>query len=182
MSPSTPKKSLLDLPPEIRLEILDIIFFNFRLEAIGATTWLMSDTTPWRSQPILHTCHALRAEGLHMWFRHESSVHFRIQKFDCTAMVRHRAWHDEVRRYYGIAEKQIMFYVAWGVEREDVAVARENLWDWLGEYYVRDLPSTFMEKEYMAAVEKMEVRMLQAVWQPDGTWLDQTMFVSENST
>ena len=138
---------LLNLPAELRLQILEEVLTN-----AGCTGTLLDGAHGgFLPPPLLRTCHAFRRDGLKI-ITEDTDFNFEIDDYDPTDLIRFDAWQHDVYPYYGISVDCQMVLHSVHLPN-DLDRARDCLWIWLEEFYQKDLHFTFLQKDFV--LEKM---------------------------
>lgn len=139
--------SLLSLPMELRVMIIDSVFAQSATIIRGDSTRLDGARRHWVPPPILRTCRQLRFDGLPA-FR-EKAVHFDMLNFDVKDLLAYYAWLTMVRKAYPknarFSKKKTNTFIKLRTTANDAA-AQRNLWLWIEAYFQGDAPGYFVDK------------------------------------
>jgi len=138
-------KTLLSLPAELRLQILDYVLADLPLNPDGE---LEGEEFGWLPPPVLQTCHTLRREGLEGFMRER--VYFGLIDYSPyqPSFAAHRDWMKTVTTYYSIPTRQRVEVSIWEPFDDDEGIASINLWTWLKDFYVNDQTAIFAKEDF----------------------------------
>ena len=145
---------LLELPTELRTQILGIALNNVPTVELNDFWEIGGADYEWLPPPILQTCQRLRIEGLQLFV--QSPARFRIVECDITHLLRYCAWRDTIYNYYPSIPRQLVYLAVFEFgdihdpyeSYENYGKIIGNMWKWLYEFYVYDVPGQFMGDDF----------------------------------
>lgn len=141
--------TLLTLPLELRLEILQLVLSERSTCKYSGVLYLDGSTNAWLPPPILQTCRRLRLDGMIPLL--SLPIHFKISNLHAARLINYHAWLALMRSYYP-DEKDALFGPnrkarIWLPEISDRSAASNNLWQWLHAFYKEAAPGYFLASD-----------------------------------
>lgn len=140
--------TLLALPLELRLQIIEFTFTELAIDSRNNRPALAGHQKAWIPPPILRSCRQLRLDGMKSFLAID--LVFELRNFDAKQMLAHYEWETMMQRHYPTSKLLHECEARTSIRPiaiTDVSAAKDNIWVWIEAFFCNRAPGYFRQQD-----------------------------------